>query len=41
MHNTLEQHGGRVRLSSEPGRYFEVGLWFPAAQGSPEKEVAS
>ncbi len=37
VHNTLEQHGGRVRLASEEGRFFEVGLWFPASQpGSGE-----
>ena len=37
VHNTLEQHGGEVRLSSELGRFFEVGLWFPAAPGTGEE----
>ncbi len=41
VHNTLEQHGGKVRLSSEAGLYFEVGLWFPAAHGVSAKEAHS
>ena len=34
VHNTLEQHGGRGRLVSEPGRFFEGGLGFPGLSTS-------
>ena len=34
VHSTLQKHGGTVQLSSEPGSYFRVELWFPL-DGSP------
>jgi signal transduction histidine kinase len=33
VHSTLARHGGTVRLSSEPGRFFQVELWFPGGTG--------
>jgi len=35
VHNALQQHGGSVRIHSEPGRFFRVELLFPA-DGRPE-----
>ncbi len=33
VHDALRRHGGRVRLDSEPERFFEVDLWLPAGGG--------
>ncbi len=29
VHSALKQHGGSVRITSDPGRNFQVELWFP------------
>jgi len=33
VHNTLKHHGGHVRITSEPGGFFQVELVFPATEG--------
>lgn len=36
----IEQHGGEIRLESEPGRGTEVIVWLPAAR-SPDRQQAT
>jgi signal transduction histidine kinase len=35
VHNTLQQHGGTMHVSSEAGFSFQVDLWFPADGPGP------
>ncbi len=39
VHSTVAQHGGRLHITSEPGRFFQAELWFPLRR--PEEQPES
>lgn len=41
VRRTMEQHGGRLRLTSEPGVGTTAALWFPVVGSDPSPSVAA